>query len=354
MQTKIAWYLLTLLFKELRKRSKDKSKLKAVLPKKKNSTAKVIGWSVSALGLAGLALFLYGTKIEPRRYRLERLTVYTGSDEGSSDPIQTSLKILHISDLHIGAHDLEKVRFIQKITDDDYDLVILTGDVFEFNDGIKYGDSLLTRKPKLGAYAVMGNHDYYDYTILNKTLGRVIKKLRHPPAKKDVTPHCQALAAAGFKVLFNESDYIESAGVFVVGIDYPGIKNEELQDLVKKAPPHALKLALFHLPRRLDAIVDAGFDLAFGGHTHGGQIRLPGYGALITDSELPRGEASGLIKKGGTAFHISRGLGADPRSNIRLFCPPAATVIDVLHAPGLDFSPGTDAHQRKWAAAKPV
>jgi uncharacterized membrane protein len=63
MQTKIAWYLLTLLFKELRKRSSQKSKLKAVLPRKKNSTVKVIGWSVSALGLAGLALFLYGTKL---------------------------------------------------------------------------------------------------------------------------------------------------------------------------------------------------------------------------------------------------------------------------------------------------
>lgn len=80
-------------------------------------------------------------------------------------------------------------------------------------------------------------------------------------------------------------------------------------------------LALFHMPRYLRQFEIAGVDLAVGGHTHGGQIRVPGFGAIITDSELSRHEASGVIHRGRTTFHISRGLSADPRTNFRLFCP---------------------------------
>jgi predicted MPP superfamily phosphohydrolase len=94
---------------------------------------------------------------------------------------------------------------------------------------------------------------------------------------------------------------------------------------------HDLLLALFHVPKKLNDMAAAGIHLAFGGHTHGGQIRIPGIGALITDSELKRNEASGLIRRGRTLFHVSRGLGADPRSNFRLFCPPAATILEVIY-----------------------
>lgn len=286
------------------------------------------------LGLvAGLGLFYWGTRVETRRYRLEKLKVRLNAGvkarfHGQAD----SLRILHISDLHLHGDDDHKVEFIRRVTDDDYDLIVLTGDVFEFLDGLKYGASLLTRQPRLGAYAVFGNHDYYDYSIFNKTVGRFWRKHRHPAQRNNVEPHRIALEAGGFKVLINELVFIEPANLFIVGVDYPGIKEEKLAEIMEKAPPQAVKLALFHLPRRLEMLVKAGFDLAFGGHIHGGQIRVPGYGAVITDSELDRKQASGLFTLGRTHFHISRGLGADPRSNIRIFCPPAATVLDLVNA----------------------
>ncbi|CAN5519599.1 metallophosphoesterase [soil metagenome] len=291
-------------------------------------------FGLASLSLAALALglFYYGTRVETRRYRLERLKVKTKSDTtGSAIVSHQSLKILHLSDLHLSGNDDEKVEFIRSITDQDYDLIVLTGDIFEFLDGLKYGPRLLSRQPRLGAYAVFGNHDYYDYSIYNKTVGRFIRKHRHPPERNNIEPHRIALEAGGFKVLVNQSHYIPSENLFIAGIDYPGIKEAELQKLMLAAPLGALKLGLFHLPRQLDMLARAGLHLAFGGHTHGGQVRLPGVGAIITDSELSRKNASGLFDVAGTKIHISRGLGADPRSNIRLFCPPAATVIELSH-----------------------
>ncbi len=254
----------------------------------------------------------------------------TGST-GSTGAGSQNLKILHISDLHLCGNDDEKVQFIRSITSTEYDLIVLTGDVFEFLDGLKYGPSLIGRQPRLGAYAVFGNHDYYDYSIFNKTYGRIDRKYRQPEQRNNVEPHRMALEAGGFTVLRNESVDLPGANLFIVGIDYPGIEEDKLTELMKQAPESALKLALFHIPRKLDMLARAGFDIAFGGHTHGGQVRLPGIGALITDSELSRQDASGIVEVGNTKIHISRGLGADPRSNIRLFCPPAATVIELEH-----------------------
>lgn len=330
MQAKIAWYLIMLLFKRVRRKPAK------TLNKRSRGAVKMVGilsLSGLGLGLAGLALFLYGTRVETRKYRLETIKLRTRS-RASAGGRRHELRILHLSDLHLSGSDDHKVEFIRSITDDDYDMVVLTGDVFEFEHGIKYGEQLLSRKPRLGAYAVFGNHDYYDYSILNKTLGRVIKKLRHPAKKKDVTPHARSLRQGGFTVLVNESVHLQEEDIYIVGIDYPGIAEDALMNLMAMAPPQALRLGLFHLPRKLEMLADAGFHLAFGGHTHGGQIRLPGFGALVTDSELARHEASGLLSRGETAIHISRGLGADPRSNIRLFCPPAATVIELSHCPG--------------------
>lgn len=294
-------------------------------------------------GLAAVALFFYGTRVTTRRFRLEKVKVNVkttiASDSGTASrmppgPDCRTLRILHLSDLHLQKGDDKKLAFIRAITDDDFDMVVLTGDIFQFSDSFDYGPFLLSRQPRLGAYAVFGNHDYYDYSLFNKSFGRLLRKFRHPQVKKDVTPHRKALEAGGFKVLVNQALNLPEHNIFIAGVDYPGIKNSELAALMQQAPasPGLLKLALFHLPWRLDNLARAGFDMAFGGHTHGGQIRIPGFGALITDSELHRSEASGLFWRGKTAFHISRGLGADPRSNIRLFCPPAATVIELTQS----------------------
>jgi predicted MPP superfamily phosphohydrolase len=70
-------------------------------------------------------------------------------------------------------------------------------------------------------------------------------------------------------------------------------------------------------------------DLILAGHTHGGQICLPGIGALVTNCDLPRGAAKGLSQWDGAALHVSAGLGTSPFTPIRLACRPEASLLQV-------------------------
>ena len=284
---------------------------------------------------AGIGLLVYA-KLEARRFKLEHLRVTTsgGSDSsGNGNQLPVKLRVLHLSDLHLCRPETSKVEFVQQVTDDDYDLIVFTGDIFENYTGIEYAAGLITRKPRLGAYAVLGNHDYYNYTWFNKIIGRMNRKYRHPAGKRDVQPFINALSDAGITVLRNSAITIPDERLHLIGIDYPGISQDQLYALSGQAPDGFLVMSLLHLPRRLNQLPAAGVHMAFAGHTHGGQVRLPGFGALITDSELPRQEASGLVKRGHTVIHVSRGLGADPKTDFRVFCPPAATVVEIEHQP---------------------
>ncbi len=305
------------------------SKTNKLNPARSISSKPVQIWPIVLGGcaLAGAGVYLYASQVESRRFQLEKLSVTIDGDARANK----TLRILHISDLHLSEPESQKLKFLQQVTADDYDLIFLTGDVFQNYSGIQYASQLLAKMPRLGAYAVLGNHDYYDYNMFHKTFGRIWKHYRHPNKFRDVTPMIEALELAGFQVLRNEKRSFSTEGVSLIGIDYPGISPRRLKDLAALVPREHLLLALFHLPRKLQHMAEAGIHMAFGGHTHGGQIRIPGVGAVITDSELKRHEASGLVKRDNTLFHISPGVGADPRSNLRLFCPPAATVIDLSY-----------------------
>ncbi|MBX9725318.1 MAG: metallophosphoesterase, partial [Candidatus Obscuribacterales bacterium] len=285
--------------------------------------------SVASLAVAGLGTYLYASRVESRRYRLDSVRVNTGV-KGDTVPEESDLlrlKILHISDLHLSSPESHKLEFLRKATEAQYDLIVITGDIFENYSGLEYASKIIARPPRLGAFAVLGNHDYYEYNMLHRTIGRVFRKWRAPKTVRDVTPMVDALEQMGIKVLRNSSASFPQEKLHIVGIDYPGIKDEQLNKLVAEAGPDNMVIALLHVPDRLDRLHRAGIHLAFGGHTHGGQVRLPFWGPLITNSDLPRHEASGLIWRGATAIHVSRGLGADPRTNFRLFCPPHGSII---------------------------
>lgn len=295
---------------------------------------KMLYAGAATVAAAGLGTYLYASLVESRRYRLDSVRVNTGANPDDDESDETKLqrlRILHLSDLHLSHPESHKIDFLRKATEAPYDLVVITGDIFENYSGLEYASRILARQPRLGAYAVLGNHDYYDYTMIHRTVGRVFRRWRSPKEKRNVKPIISALESAGIKVLQNSSITLPEEKIHIVGIDYPGIRDEHLHRLVSTAPDDHLKLTLMHMPERLDRLHKAGVHIAFGGHTHGGQVRMPFYGALITNSDLPRHEASGLIWRGATAIHVSRGVGADPRTNFRLFCPPHGSVIELCH-----------------------
>jgi predicted MPP superfamily phosphohydrolase len=291
--------------------------------------------SAASIAAAGLGTYLYASLVEARRYRLDSIRVDTGitnlsePETNGDEPLR--LRILHISDLHLSFPESHKIEFLRKATDAQYDLIVITGDIFEDLSGIGYASQIISRKPRLGTFAVLGNHDYYDYNMFHRTIGRFIRKWRSPKTLRDVKPIVHALESAGIHVLRNSSVNLPEEQLHIVGIDYPGIRDADLKKLVDKAGKDHLVLTLMHVPDKLDRLHKAGVHLAFGGHTHGGQVRIPIWGPLITNSDLPRHEASGLIWRGATAIHVSRGVGADPRTNFRLFCPPHGSVIEVCH-----------------------
>ncbi|MBX9687776.1 MAG: metallophosphoesterase [Candidatus Obscuribacterales bacterium] len=289
--------------------------------------------SAASLAAAGLGTYLYASQIESRRYRLDSIRVNTGAnrEQESREDELMRLRILHISDLHLSKPESHKLEFLKKATEPQYDLIVITGDIFEDYSGIEYADRIISTKPRLGAVAVLGNHDYFAYNMFHRTIGRFFRQWRSPKNKRDVRPMITALEDVGITVLQNSVLSFPHEKLQIIGIDYPGIADELLEKLAKQSPEDHLLLTLMHMPDRLERLQKAGVDLAFGGHTHGGQVRLPFFGPLMTNSDLPRHEASGLIWRGATAIHVSRGVGADPRTNFRLFCPPHGSIIEVCH-----------------------
>ncbi len=84
-------------------------------------------------------------------------------------------------------------------------------------------------------------------------------------------------------------------------------------------------------PRLLDRFADDGYDLVLAGHTHGGQVRIPGYGAVVTNSELDRSRARGVSRWGSRMWlHVSAGLGNSPYMPVRFACRPEATLLTLM------------------------
>ena len=98
-----------------------------------------------------------------------------------------------------------------------------------------------------------------------------------------------------------------------------------------------LRIGLVHSPepRVLDRFAADGYDLLLCGHTHGGQLRVPGYGALVTNCGIDRDRARWLHRwaeptaehPAGTWLHVSAGLGTSPYAPVRFACPPEATLL---------------------------
>jgi predicted MPP superfamily phosphohydrolase len=107
------------------------------------------------------------------------------------------------------------------------------------------------------------------------------------------------------------------------------VGRDRLDEALADVPPNALKLLLTHTVEDPEQLAARGFDAVFAGHSHGGQVRLPFLGPIITRSSLPRKFASGVFEAGGTQFHLNNGIGAGRWTPFRFRCPPEATVIEL-------------------------
>jgi uncharacterized protein len=293
--------------------------------------ATVAGWTAAMVAASGAACVAYGVLVERRWFRLrtERVPVLPPGH----DPIA----LLHLSDLHMVAGDRAKQGFMRRLAELPADLVVLTGDMLgEPGSLAPVLDALGEFKPRLGAAAVLGSNDYYSprpKSYLDYFLPR--RKLRLGRGRNPHQELVSGLEELGWLVLSNARGRLGE--VDLAGMDDPHIRREDLDVPVPaNGGPERLRIGLVHSPyrRSLDAFERNGYPLLLAGHTHGGQVRLPGIGALVDNCDLPLDQARGLSRWGSSWLHVSAGLGTSKFAPFRFACRPEASLLTLTGRDG--------------------
>jgi predicted MPP superfamily phosphohydrolase len=284
---------------------------------------------------AGAALLGYAT-LEARWYRLRRLVL--------PDVLRTpgaTLRLLHVSDVHLAHGQDHRVRFLRSLAELEPDLVVITGDLLgdvDIEDEAVAAVAGLTGPGRPGLF-VLGSNDLYGPLV--KSPHRYLTHRRLPihgtPLAFDRL--VERLDAAGYTTVRNEAVAVSTrAGdVAVGGIDDPHLDATVIPASDALTPDAAglgdgiLNLGLVHAPylRALDALSDAGHDLLLAGHTHGGQVRIPGFGAVVANCDLPLDQARGESRYRDRWLHVSPGLGHSKYTPFRVACRPEATLLEL-------------------------
>ncbi|HZE00345.1 MAG TPA: metallophosphoesterase [Pseudonocardiaceae bacterium] len=281
----------------------------------------------AALAVAGTA---YSAGIEVRRWTLRQSTLPVL-------PVGAApLRILHISDLHMTPNQRSKQRWLAALVDLEPDLVVNTGDNLAHPQAVPAVLRALQPLMTLPGVYVFGNNDYYGPKPKNPAhyLMRTGKKIRGAPLPW--TDLRAAFSEHGWLDLSNTRRELTVAGrrVALAGVDDPHLRRDRYQRIAGSADRSAdLRLGLTHSPepRVLDSFATDGYDLVLAGHTHGGQLRLPGYGAIVTNCGLDRSRARGASRWGAhTWLHVSAGLGTSPYAPVRFACPPEASLLTLV------------------------
>lgn len=305
------------------------------------------GVTATGLGLLGYTL------LEARMPVLRRVEVpLLAADEHP-------LTILHLSDLHLTNRTEARVAWVRGLAALRPDVVVDTGDNLSFANGLEPLERALEPFLDLPGAFVLGDHDYRTTIFklptryLRSTPGSVYANLDEEHVALPWSEVRDLQASGGWADLTNTRSALTVHGrrIELVGVDDPHAERDAfpmpelpedgsavgaVEPAVRGRDGQPLRIGLLHAPyqRVLDAMVADGVDLALAGHTHGGQLCLPGVGALVTNCDLDRGRASGLSRwpgrtgtAGGMHLYVSAGLGTSPYTPVRVACRPEATLL---------------------------
>ncbi len=285
-----------------------------------------------AIGTAavGAACVGYGALVERRAYRLVRRDLAILPAEGPQ-----TLRVLHLSDLHFVGRDERKTRFLASLPP--ADVTIVTGDFLAEPRGVAIAVAAVRpTRGRLASWFVLGSNDYFVSRPVNWFRYLVPRRLRRPRAA-EIGPWrdlVRDLEVDGWRDLTNVREEIALDGlpVELLGLDDAHIRRHDLRVAPRRSPGR-FGIAVMHSPDSAPEAVACGYRFVVAGHTHGGQIRLPFVGALVTNSHLPRRIVSGLVRLGDALVHISPGLGTSKYAPFRFLCPPEATLLELRRAP---------------------
>ncbi len=185
---------------------------------------------------------------------------------------------------------------------------------------------------RLASWFVLGSNDLYAPRPLNPFLYFVPRSKRpRRRARRGRWPELVAqLSADGWQELDNTRSLADLGGlpIELAGLHDAHIDRADFRVLPRREPER-LGFAVMHSPDSAPEAAACGYDLLIAGHTHGGQVRLPFVGALVTNSALPPRLASGLIRMAGSWLSLSPGLGTSKFAPIRFWCRPTAIWLEL-------------------------
>ncbi len=295
-----------------------------------------VALGVGAMGATGLT---WGA-LEARAFTTRQVRVPV------LPPGTPTLRVLHISDLHLTPRQTAKAKWVRSLGALEPDLVVNTGDNLAHVDAVDPLCEALAPLLALPGVFVNGSNDYFAPTLKNPfTYFRAPTRIARNPERLPTDAMVAQFAQAGWRDLNNGRAHFELRGVALsfVGMDDPHIKRDKIPPSAPAAS--ALHIGVVHAPyvRALQALGADGATLMLAGHTHGGQVRIPGVGALVTNCDLDRGRARGLhgwpgprpdMPRGEASrwLHVSAGAGTSPYAPVRFACRPEATLLELVAA----------------------
>ncbi len=282
---------------------------------------------------AAAACVIYGVAVERFRFRVRRYDLPILPASGPA-----ALTVLHLSDLHFVRKDDRKTRFLASLPN--ADLTVVTGDFLAEPQAVETAVAAVRAvRGRLGSWFVLGSNDYF----VPKPKSYLAYFRRRQRRRRGIRGRALDLMIQlrndGWRDLTNVRDCLDLGGLplEVLGLDDAHLRWHDLR-VAPRAAPERFGLAVMHSPDSAPETAALGYDLLVAGHTHGGQVRLPIVGALVTNSSMPPRLASGLIRMGSAVLHTSPGLGTSKYAPFRFWCRPEATILELRPRP--DVSAG--------------
>ena len=276
----------------------------------------------------------YAAGIERNAFALREVTMPVLA------PGSATLRVLHISDLHMTPGQKRKQGWLRDLARLEPDLVVNTGDNLAHLRAVPAVVQALGSLLDVPGLFVFGSNDYFAPKPKNPTLYLTKSRKR---------THGTPLPWQDLRAAFAERGWLDmthvrrtldvgTTSLQVAGVDDPHLKRDRYETVAGPADARAdLRVGITHSPepRVLDRFAADGYDLVLAGHTHGGQLCLPFVGAIVTNCELDRSRAKGPSTWGAhTQLHVSAGLGTSPYAPVRFCCRPEATLLTLTPGGG--------------------
>ncbi len=258
--------------------------------------------AIHILAAIGIICFLYSWFIEP--YRIEVNVIPIRTDKLK----QASFRVVQFSDLHCNTKQRNEKTVVEIINSLKPDVIVFTGDALNTPAALAlFKETMKNLEASIAKLAVYGNWDTRHWGKLDYYSG------------------------TGFKLLDAETVELAKNGETItfsgLSCDNPHAVEKTLRNLSKDC----FNLFCYHFPDLIEYMDSLNVDLYLCGHTHGGQVALPFYGALITLSEPGKKYESGMYLVGKTTLYVNRGIGLErlPAPQVRFFARPEITVFDI-------------------------